>query len=390
MIRRHRLALVIVGALSLSLPGSAALGAFSSPILLREANVLRVQDVATGGGAVAVGWREGAAPGVLWVRVSRDKGATFRSKYAVAGIGTGGLSLAVCNGQVWAASAARSPGDASGDSDLLLTRRAVSSNSASQLFLTQPGTAHSVTDPAIACVGNRLLAIAWLDRTADGTRAYLLLRDQQSLLPASGQVVFDLGRARLKGGIAVAATDGAVSVAWSRTARQDLTFRRFRIGSDPLVSPGRAITLARGDAVLPGVAARGQKVVVAYSDAGVLKVRRSTDGGKTFGPPTTLVTAGTVDVPAQATSVDVRGKRIVIESLRRPPKAGGARPAATDRLPYRIESRDFGATWSKVPLGNRGTRVGVLRPVPAGGSLLLEAWHDDGSPDRLRFQRQLP
>jgi hypothetical protein len=388
---RRRLGLVIAGALLLSVPGSSALGAFSAPVLLRESNLLRVQGIATGGGAVAVGWREGSKPGQLWVRVSPDKGASFKPKYAVAGLPKAGMSLAMCSDQVWAASAARYPNDADGDSDLLLSRRGVSGGGGSQVFLTQPGKTHSVREPDIACVGNDLLAIAWLDRAGSETRAYLLIRDQASLLPSATDVLFDLGRARIKGGIGVAATDSSVYVAWSRTDRQDLTFRSFRIegGSDPAIKGSKAVTLARADAVLPEVAARGEKVIVAYTDAGLLKMRSSSDGGKTFGGAKTLIKAGSLDVPALATSADLRGKRIVIEALRRPPKTASVRLAAAERVPYRLETRDSGAKWSNVQLGNRGSRLGVLRPISGGDSLLLEAWHDDGSSDRIRFQREL-
>jgi hypothetical protein len=384
MVTRGRSISAVVAAISSALVLSSAVSAaFGPPVLLRESSVIRIQDLAARGSTVAVGWREGASPGTLHVRVSTDAGASFRPRYPVAGLGGSGMSLDICRGTVWAATAAAFPGDVENDSDVLVSSRAIQGGAADQVFVTSPADDHAVRDTRVACVGRKLLAIAWLDRTATQTRA-VLLRDQDGCCRPP-RPTHRPGHRQIRW-LAVAATSGVV-VAWSRGDTRNLRLRRIDIGSgaDPDITPQPPVTLASGDAVLPVLAIRGQKVVLAYSDDGKLKTRISTDEAGLFGSPQVLLSTGSVSRPSRATSVDLEGQRIVVEAMR------PLRPGA-DQLfvPTRIQTQDLGGAWSKLELGNKGPRTGALQRLQSGESRLKEAWHDDGETiDRLRFQREI-
>lgn len=384
-IDRLRLIAVSVSALILSTAAGAS-GAFNPPILLRQADHLRLKDVAVNKTSVAVGWQEGSRPGELRVRISLDGGIKFKGAYQVAGLGSQGVSLAICGGRVWAVSAARFPGDAEKDSDLLLSSRVLTTSERTQVFLTQPAQVHRILSPQLACVGERLLAMGWLDRVGKDTRAKLRLRDLSTLTTAATDRLFDLGPAHPRGGLAVAATNAAVHVAWSKGDQQDLRYKRILVGSgsEPDITPTRTRTVATGATVWPQLAARGGKVVLAYTDDGRILFQSSADGGATLSEPRMLVRAGSLANRSRATSIDLRSSRIVVEGMRPPPRSPGG-----DLIPYRLESRDAGVTWTKLRLGNRGIRVGALRPMKGGGSLLLEGWHDDWDlVDYIRFQRE--
>jgi hypothetical protein len=395
MVVSRKLMLVagVVGA-SLSLVAGPVLGAYtpSKPNPIRTAQLIRVQDIAAVGKSAAIGWREGDAPGQLVVAISRDGGATYLKQngkprnFKVAGDGRRGLSLDICGGNVWVGSAAAFPGDTEGDSDVLISRKQVNGNRG-QAFVTAPTQDRKVRQVDVACVGGRFLAVAWLENYGGRNRAQLLVRDQASLAPAAVSRTFRLGTARLDGGISVAATGETIHVAWSAGDPGDLRYKRYQVGpeADPVITKGPTVTLARRDAGLPELAVRGQKVALAFSDAGKLKVRLSGDLGETFGSADLLLGAGDLKTPSRATSVTISGERIVIEALKKQPR-GASEPLA----PVRIQA-DQGSGWSSLQLGNRGARVGALRKVNFETSFLVEAWHDNGEDvDRLRGQVEVP
>jgi hypothetical protein len=381
-------------------------GAFEAvePNPLRSASTIRIADVAALGDAAAIGWREGPNPGNLVMALSTNRGATFERangnlrSFPVAGIGRLGMAIDICGGSVWMATAAKFPGDADRDSDVLISRRGLSSG-ASQVFVTAPAVSRKIRAVDLACVGSRLLAIAWLERTADGTRARLLLRDLGALTPTAvsgGQPVapsatnslHNLGPAGPKDGISVAAVGGRVFVSWSRGGRHNLRLKRFDIGSgsDPTIQPRATERVANRDAILPKLATRGKKVVLAYSDDGKLKVRTSRDLGGSFSAATTLLNAGTVKVPSRATSAALSGSRIVIEGYKKLRNS-----ADRSHAPVRLESTNVGNDWTEsAEFGNRGPRMAALRKVNNSVSRIIESWHDDGSStDVLRGQREV-
>ena len=299
------------------------------------------------------------------------------------------------------ATAAKFPGDADKDSDVLISRRGISGG-ASQIFVTAPAATRKIQAFDIACVGSRLLAIAWLEHTGDTSRARLLLTDFDAVTPTalggaslSGVVVpsatnslHNLGPAGPKDGIAVAAIGDRVLVSWSSGEKRSLQIKRFDIGSgsDSTIHPRPTERIASRDAVLPKLVARGKKVVLAYSDDGKLKVRTSRDSGSSFSTATTLLNAGTVQVPSKASSASLSGSRIVIDALKKLPNSEDRTHAAV-----LIQSTNFGGDWTQSSeFGNRGPRMAALRKVNNSVSRILEAWHDDGaSVDVLRAQREV-
>jgi hypothetical protein len=395
--------LITTLAISVAAP---VIGAFDAvePNPLRSGSTIRLADVAAFGDDAAVGWREGKNPGNLVMALSTNRGASFERangslrSFPVAGLGRIGMSIDICGGSVWMATAARFPGDAEKDSDVLISRRGVNGG-ASQVFVTAPAASRKIRAVDIACVGSRLLAIAWIEHTGDTSRARLLLRDLPALAPSAGGAasrvgpsatnsLHNLGPAGPKDGIAVTSVRGDVLVAWSNGDRKNLRLKRFDLGSgaDPTIQPERTRKIASRDAILPKLAARGRKVVLAYTDDGRVKVRTSDDAGDSFSKATTLISAGTVKVPSRATSAALSGKRIVIETFRKLPK-GEDRTHA----PVRLESTNHGKDWSQsAQFGNRGPRMAALRKVNNSVSRIIEAWHDDGSSaDVLRAQREV-
>jgi hypothetical protein len=146
----------------------------------------------------------------------------------------------------------------------------------------------------------------------------------------------------------------------------------------PVVSKQPTRRVAKFDIQRPQLAARGQKVVVAFTDAGKVKSKLSPDAGVSWSGPTLLVGTGSNKAPSRAYSVDMAGQRIVVEAV-------GNRAGALTR--QRIQSFNLGGSWSSRPYGHNGDRVGALLRKKSGDILLREAWHNNGSDfDTLRSQ----
>jgi hypothetical protein len=397
MVVKRRLPLAITASLTLAVAAAApALGEFRSanPDPLAQQELLRVQDIAaTGktrnaGPVVAVGWRQAAKPGALFVTYSTDGGRSYLKKngslrsFRVAGDGTRGLSLDSCAGSIWVVSAANLPGDDPRHRDLFLTSRTVSGKPG-QAYLTDASADRVVRSVSVSCVGKKLLAIAWLEQSFGKPRAKLMLR---SLEPAGQQTsfrkVYGLGEADLRGGISVDASPDAVHVAWTTGSGKALRYQRFLVaeGKVPAITRQPSVRLASQDVQLPQVASRGQKVVIAFSDAGKVKARISQDGGQEFGPPSVLVGTGSRKSPSRVHSADVSGPRIVVEVSA---SQGGL------ISPQRVQSTDLGVTWQSSSFGHVGARMGALRKTSPTSSVLAEAWQNNApGPDTLRAQHE--
>jgi hypothetical protein len=399
MVVTRRLLLAISAALAVMLSGAVpVLGAFgpSQPDPLVQDDLIRVQDAAvvtkTGGvgPVVAVGWRQAAKPGELFVAFSTDGGRTFLKQngtmrqFRVAGEGTRGLSLDICGGRIWVGTVVNYPGDDPDDKDVLLTSRTMGGQ-AGQAFLTDAAGNRTARQAAVACVGNRLLAIAWVETSFGKQRAKLMIRSLEPLGESpSVRRVFGLGAALPPGGIAVDASTDSVHVAWTAGAKENVFHESFLVGdgADPAITRGGSVKLAAGDALRPQVAARGQKVVVAYAEGGKVKARVSGDTGVTFGEPSLLVGSGSRREPSEVHSIDVSGPRIVAEVTA---NAAGA------KVPQRVSSNDAGVTWAARDFGHVGARVGALRKTSATSSLLVESWqNNDPGIDTLRAQFERP
>ena len=395
--RRPLLAIATALGLVMTIVGPV-IGAYApaQPDPIAQQDVIRVHDIAVVGKTagvgpvVAVGWRQAVKPGELFVAFSLDGGQSFLKKngtmrqFRVAGEGTRGLSLDICGGRIWVGSVVNYPGDDPANKDVLLTSRSMDGE-AGQAFLTDTAADRTARSVSVACIGNRLLAIAWIETSFGKARAKLMLRSLERLgEPTRIRRVFGLGEAQPLGGISVDATNDAVHVAWSAGRQQDVLYERFEVaeGADLSVTRHSPDTLAEEDALRPQVAARGQKVVVAFTDAGKVKVVVSENSGARFGEPTVLIRSGSRADPSEAHSVDVSGPRIVVEAAA---SSGGA------FTPQRISTNNSGATWNARSFGHVGARVGALRKTSPSDSLLVEAWqNNDAGVDTLRAQYEQP
>jgi hypothetical protein len=393
MVVKRKILLVVSAALMTMAAATPALAGYgpATPDPLAQQSLLRVEDIAaTGkmggiGPVVAVGWRQGSKPGELFVAYSVDGGKSYLKQdgelrqFRVAGDGTIGLALDACSKRVWAVSAANFPGDDPADTDVLVTSRTVSGE-AGQAFMTDAAASRKVTSVSISCLGNRLLAIAWLEQSFGKPRAKLMLRSLEPLgETTSFRKVYGLGEADIKSGISVDASTDAVHVAWTAGKKRDLMYQRYLVAAAELfITQQPSVKLASADARFSQVAARGQQAVVAYSDAGKLTARVSADAGENFAKADRLLVVGSPSEPSQAHSADVSADRIVVEASA---NKGGA------QTPQRIQSIDSGATWDTTSFGNVGARVGALRKTSPTSSLLAEAWqNNDAGVDTLRAQ----
>lgn len=357
---------------------------------------MRAKDIAANGSTsrgriVAVGWHEASRPGQLYLAFSRDGGRDYRRnngrlrKYPVVGDPKRGISLDICANRVWAGTAYRRPTDRPGDADVLMTSRTIGGGAA-QALMTNTSVDRRVNDVTVSCVGNRYLAIGWLNKNGAGkTTARLMIRSLETLgTPAAFKKVYNLGVAEFRSGLDVAATPDSAAVVFVRDGR--LRLKRFEVDrATPGAISGEPLkTIVWKTAKHPRMAAKWQRLVVAYTQRGKVRAKLSTDRGETLSRPTTLVRTGGVRNPSRAQSIAVVGDRIVA-TARVYRRADGYQP-------QRLSSSDFGQTWSRRTFGNKGARHAALLKTKGQAPLLVEAWHNNaprGSRDSLRARYEL-
>jgi hypothetical protein len=135
----------------------------------------------------------------------------------------------------------------------------------------------------------------------------------------------------------------------------------------------------------PQMAAKGKRLVVAYTQRGKVRAKVSRDLGESLSSPTTLARTGGARNPSTAQSIDVVGDRI-LATVRAYSKATGYRA-------QRITSSTFGEEWSTRTFGNRGARHAAWLKKKGQEPLLVETWHNNapkGSFDTLRARYELP
>jgi len=389
MITRNRtLSVVAALAATIAVTAAPAYGAFDAadPNPLRQAPLLRVGAIAANGDIAAIGYREGASPGKIKVAWSKDAGATYLKgngklrKFSVAGLGRFGVSLDICDETIWVATAAKFPGDRGQDSDVLVSRR-LAKGGAGQAFITSPSRNRLVRSAEVACIGKDFIAVAWLEKIGGESRARLIIQDQDSLAPASFKKSYNLGAAVLDGGISVAATSDSVYVAWTRGKARNVKYQRFQVGggAEPEIIRDPVVNVAKADALWPQLAVHAERVALAYTDAGKVKVRVSTDGGASFGPSDKIIAVGKKGKPSRPWSIDIKGQRVVVEA---------GRNVSGTTTPVRVQTVDLGGSWQTSTFGHKGARYGALQRV-GDSSSLKEAWHNNGSQDTLRAQHEV-
>ncbi len=395
MLAKRRLLLAVASALSLLMAATAPMAAGykeAAPSPLRQAGLLRVKDIAANGATnkgpiVAVGWHEGSKPGQLYLAFSTDGGKDYRRsnanlrQYRIVGDTKLGMSLAICAGKVWAGSTFKDAG--SGATRVFLTSRTIGGG-ASQAFVT-PGDGRRVRDVSVACVGNKLLAIGWLEKKDGQNRTRLVLRSTESAaVEPAIEKKYKFGPAQFKSGIAVAGTPAAALVAWVDDG--NLRLKRFDVSADDAsdVTSGPPSTIAWGDVTGPQMAARGQKVALGFSDAGKAKAKLSSDLGASFGEVTRLARPGSIKAPTKVYSADVIGDRIVFEF--------GVNKKGVI-TPTRLQSTDGGESWGERTFGHIGARMGALLKKKGKAPLLMEAWHNNApktGADTFRAKYETP
>ncbi len=399
MVVKRRLLLAVASALTLVMTAAAPMvGATkeSTPSPLRAASLLRIKDIAAngntkGGVIVAVGYQETGSPGQLYLAFSTDGGKDFSRtngnlrRYPIVGTPGLGMSLDVCRGKIWAGTAYHASKDKAGDSDVFLTTRTIGGGAA-QALMTNTKADRKVRDVTVSCVGNRYVAIGWLQKSGSTTTARLMLRSMEPLGTApSFKRVFNLGTAEFRSGLSVASTPTSVALTFVRNG--NLLLRRFDIPSGTSTIGVHPVkTIGWKDIKYPELSARGTRLVVAYSDAGKVRAKTSRDLGQTFAGPLTLANTGGIKNPSRPYSIAVMADRIVAT-------VGVYSQAAGTVAPYRMTSSTFGDTWAKSKFGNKGAREIALLKRAGKAPQFVEAWHNNapkGYADTLRSRYELP
>jgi hypothetical protein len=395
MVVKRRLLLAVASAVALVTTAAAPMmGAYkeAAPSPLRQTGLLRIKDMAANGNAggravVAVGWHEASKPGQLYLAFSLDGGKDYRRtngnlrRYRVVGEPKLGMSVTICGGRVWAGSTYQDT--STGSTRVFLTSRTVGGGAA-QAFIT-PADGRRVRDVSVACASKNMLAVGWLEKNDGRNRARLILRSTEPLgQPTAINKKFKFGPAEFKSGINVAATPTTALVSY--VGAGNLRLKRFEIDAADAsnITAGPVTTLAWGDIRRPQIAARGSRVALAYSDAGKVKAKLSTDLGVTFGSASTLVPSGNISNPSTVYSADVVGDRIVFEV------SANRRGTLT---PQRVQSTDAGGSWGTRDFGHIGARVGALLKKEGVAPVLMEAWHNNApkpATDTLRAKYETP
>ena len=403
MVVKRGLLLAVASAMTLVMTAAAPMmGATkeAKPSPLRAENLLRAKAIAVGKikedgvkrSVVAVGWHETANPGRLYLTFSKDGGKDYRKnngnlrRKPVVGVPTLGMSMDICASRIWIGTGYSSASDKAGDSDVFMTSRRINGQAA-QALMTNTAADRRVRDVSVACVGNDLIAIGWLEKKAGTYRARMMLRSTQTLgTTPKFKRTYNLGPAEFESGLAIAGTANSVGVAFVRG--DDLRLKRFSIGDGipPAVNGHALQTIATREVREPVLAALGQRMVVAWSGNGKVKAKTSANLGKTFGGSKILIGTGGLKHRSRPYSIDVVGDRIVVE-------AAAWAKATGKYTPQRIQSLDGGKTWGTRSYGHAGGRYGALLRGADKSSSLMEAWHNNapkGSRDTLRARYELP
>lgn len=379
----------------LLLPGVLlAGGGYSTPTVLRTAGAgvdLHLQDVATKGDKVAVGWQEQTPSGPnLYFRRSLDGGASFGPFVTVDTRDSREMRMDICAGFIWSAYALQTPDADPDEWEIVLGGEALEGAGSVGALLTEPFQPNVGRVPDVACVGGRRHIVAWIEAVdLSDRRAFIQLR------PISGSkedppplYEYDLP-AGDQSHIAVAATKRHAYAAWVRS--NQLRIKRFDVGSDPdsLVTAHPTVVLPE-DVFPTGsmhVAAAGSKVVLVYASYAHTYVRVSTDHGATFGPRERLLEGlFASEYGTDGTSLDLRGTQIVVHGS----IAFADGPSITVEQ-HRFVSTNLGASWSETALGHQGTRMGGYTMV-GGSTRIVESWdkpYADAINQKVRFRRQL-
>ncbi len=384
-------AVSIVLLISLALT-STALAGFSAPQILRTAASgvdLFVADLAARGSNVVVGWEEDHPGGrASFMRWSTNGGVSFQPRVRLDTRPNREIQVDVCGGEAWAVSALHVPENPPSEWVIVLDGRSMTGGGYEAGLLTYGGVARK---PDIACVGHRRLATAWFKKVGGIFRVKFFSRavhlDFEGTI--SPEVSLDLGTGSVNGDLAMAATNDRIIVAWFDGDL--LKVKRFNVGGgfNAPITPLATNTLATLPSGFgPELAIAGDRAVLAYTNKADLVARVSTNGGDSWGPIRTLLDVPfPSEVAAYASNADVQGTKIIVAGqvvgLSDPGLAG---EGFVDR------TGNNGSSWAFVPGTTRDDGNSVAGYTVAGGAAkVVQAWDEwisDPAVDDLRFHRQ--
>jgi hypothetical protein len=352
----------VIGVVLASAPVSAA--GFGPTKVLRSAATgvsLAVGSVEAWRDNIVVGWREDPPPAYKnFLRWSTNGGKTFGP---VMDLGNGdfnyGGAADVCGGFVIALTGATS------NHQLVMFSLDDNSQSGRDLYGPSEGTARSAS---LTCAGDRRLVVAWNDESISPPHTKVVI---QPLFESIPSYFFDLGPSDSGFAPAVAATGEGIHLAWINSGQ--LRYKRFSIANNQ-----NASVTAHATVNLVSLPGGGELALGAYRDQVALAYRQnrdtmlklSTNGGLSFGSPSTVV-----DKPDSGNDysgpngADIRGDRILIAivennvSLPLPDAIRGS-----GRL-----SNDGGTSWQATPSHIGGYLSNVLYKA-GGAERVAEAW----------------
>lgn len=374
----------------LALAGPAAAD-FGPTRTLRTADFVLLQDIAAKGSGIGVVWEEQASgTPVVRYRMSQDRGATWTATRRLDDRPNRDAEAAVCQGTLWIASKLRLE-DAAGDWHVVVDGKDLDGSGDAGYLITDAFVSLTVRDPSIACIGDRFLAVTWLEKvTGEGWRAWLRVFDPNPpiapITPGGAfETTVDLGPAARDVHPSIDATNDRVVVAWGQGG--NLRFKRFDVapGGSVGLSGFATQTLATDPGWTTAVAIAGSRVVLAYSRNNDLFTRRSTDGGASFGSAVKRLDGEpTCCFIAYPESVDIVGKRVLLLAG----KAYGDLDPFVEE--WRFRSTDGGASFTKKKVGEQGARMGAWSGS-ASAPRAVEAWDDwtvFSGDNHVRFHRE--
>lgn len=390
--RGRRLAGATALATVLLTPGVAAGADWSPTVTLRTADSVSLAAVVAKGAGVGVVWEEDrpVGPAILY-RISQDGGATFGAMKRLDDRPNRRPSAAVCMGDLWIASELRRPEDPADAWSIIVDGKQLDGTGYTGMLITDSDLGVIATEPSIACVGSRFLALAWLqNKDGAGWRAKLSVFDPSPPIPELAGPVYertiDLGPADPTIKPSVGASNGRVSVLWGRAG--DLWYRTGTIASGPSVSLAMAAPFVMASGVGPetAIGVNDQQIVVAYMRANDVITRRNRSPGSTiWSVPWTRLDGDPICCRIAAPfSLSLTGARVLLEAQR---TIHDADPIVEE---WRLTSDNEGGTFSKVQVGSLGQRAGAFAGT-AAAPRMVEAWDDWSAwagQNHIRFHRR--
>lgn len=257
---------------------------------LRETNGVKLQDAAFRGSDVAVVWQESDYES--FIRTSVHAGRQFADRQLVAD-SSRQAELDICADDLYVAYAREKAQDWAID----VASRKIEGR---RLRHARVSVGDDLRLSDVACAGGRLF-VSWVERTDGRFHLHVDHARRSTLQSGFGENLRDLGPVSgLFGGLdepVLAGVRNRAYIAW--TARdasgpRHIVFNGWRIGGGPQYAVSNGPRTRRlGDGGHPVIAARGDKVVVAWIGQDrfrepVLKIRVSNDRGTSFEQVTTV------------------------------------------------------------------------------------------------------